>query len=140
MGQCRIFALQQEFQMPGLSRPPPARAVSRGCSQLCDLEIVSVGGVPGAARRVRGASQTLAPWAVRGLSSLRSLALTTCKVGGREAPRSKQSGGPPRVGSAAALSLAAGGDLGPALLAWLPTSKLLCTEALLCYFNAGDFF
>lgn len=39
----------------------PPRAVSRGCSQLCDPEIVSLGAVLGEAWRVRGASQTLAP-------------------------------------------------------------------------------
>lgn len=119
----------------------PPRAVSRGCSQLCDPEIVSVGAVLGEAWRVRGASQTLAPYAVRALSSLRSRALTACKVGGREAPPSDALRGPPRGGGrAAALRLAAGGDLGPALSAGLPASKVLCTKAPPRCFNADDFF
>lgn len=119
----------------------PPRAVSRGCSQLCDPEIVSVGAVLGEAWRVRGASQTLAPYAVRGLSSLRSRALAACKVGGREAPSCDALRGPPRGGGrAAALRLAAGGDLGPALSAGLPASKVLCTKAPPRCFNADDFF
>lgn len=115
------------------SRPP--RAVSRGRGRLCDPEIVSVGGVLGGAWRVRAASQTPAPYAVHGLSSLGSLALTACKVGGREAPRSDVFRGPPRGGGRAA-----GGNRGPALSAGLPASKVLWTEAPPRDFNSGDIF